>query len=240
MRRRTVRGLLGALIALVLFAPGHGNIASAQAQPAVPGVEGWARVLTVTNKWLVLQDDKDREYPVAFDSIRTFVVRRPMSPDAIPDGALVETTGPEAGGSALSTDHVDVYEGASRSLVSPIFLYVNASGRIITPLEFTYNIDAYGDPFPGLGNPIQGGVLSGPNRVHLVAPVISRAPLLVGLMNNQRFGILPPQSGVMTATSITPGRPDLVKPGDLAYFYATGMGPRSLALAQLVIYKTGP
>jgi len=199
--------------------------------------QGWAEVLTVTSKWVVLQNDRGQQFPVSFDAIQLFIARSPLRISRIPAGALVEATGPDTGNSALLTNHVDVYSGGARDMVTPTFLYLNGNGFVSRQIDFTFNPGVYGDLYPGIGSPIQGNVLSGPIQIHVVGPPTALAPLRLNTPGNSAIGILPATPGGITATQITPGTSSILKPGDVVYFVSTGIGVKSLVLSQLIVYK---
>jgi hypothetical protein len=219
-------------------------IAAAQFQmpvtpPRTDVYERWAEVVSVTPKWLVLRDEQGKQYPVAVEAIGLFVTRWPTTLDRIAPTALVEATGVDVQSNRMLTDHLDVYEGAARNLVVPGLVMISGSGRGWRPIDFTFNADVYGDPFPGLGSPIQGGVNTTPARMHIVGPLVSKNPVMIGWEGNNALGIVGGPAGV-SLSQITPGSIRDVRPGDLVYFAAVDARPKSLVLEQLVVYKAMP
>lgn len=217
------------------YAPGAGPRLPLVAQPPILD-QGWAQVLTVTNKWVVIQNDKGQQFPISYDAIQLFIARWPLRIPRIPENSLVEATGPDTGDSALLTSHVDVYVGGARSLVTPTYLYLNGRGQLLRQIDFTYNSGVYGDIF-GVEAPIQGNVMSGQIQIHVVGPPVSLLPLRLNTPGNSGIGVLPATPGGITATQITPGTSSILKPGDPVYFVATGVGVKSLTLSQLIVYK---
>jgi hypothetical protein len=233
---RKHRSALLASLALTLLLIQAGTAAAQR-----PGVvEQWAEVLSVTPKWLVLQNQKGEQYPVSFEAVGLFLIRFPTTVDRIAPDALVEATGVDRGSNRIGVDHVDVFEGGARGMVAPGLLYITGSGRSYRPIDFTFNSDAYGDPFPGLGPPIQGGVNTGPAMTHLVGPVLNRFPLILGIEGNNRIVVLPLTPAGFSVSRIVPGSPGLVRPGDLVFFSAVEARPKSLILEQLIVYKRLP
>lgn len=229
-----------AMIAVAAAVVGSSARATPQQNaPRTDVYERWAEVVSVTPKWLVLRDEEGKEYPVSVDAIGLFICRWPTTLDRIGTGALVEATGVDAQSNRLMTDHIDVYEGSARTLVRPGLLMVYGNGRGWRPIDFTFNADVYGDPFPGLGAPIQGGVNTGPQRMHIVGPLVSKAPVMVAWEGNNAMLVVGGPAGV-SLSQITPGSINYVRPGDLAYFAAQDARPKSLVLEQLVIYKAMP
>jgi hypothetical protein len=201
--------------------------------------QGWAEVLTVTSKWVVIQNADGQQFPIAFDSIDLFIARSPVQISSIPQDSLVEATGLDAGEGAVRTEHVDVYVGGARSMVTPTFLYLNGRGQLLRQIDFTYNPGVYGDIF-GVEAPIQGNVLAGAVQIHIVGPPISRIPLRLNTPGNSGIGIFPSTPAGLSATAITPGTSSILKPGDPVYYVATGLGVKSVKLSQLIVYKDSP
>jgi hypothetical protein len=237
-RRAWSTAVLAALLVPTLGIPG--DAAPLAYQAARPGVyERWAEVITATREWLVLQDEEGKQYPVSLNAIGLFVTRWPTTLDRISPDALVEATGVDADSNRILTDHLDVFEGAARNMVVPGLVLITGSGRAYRPIDFTFNADAYGDPFPGLGPPIQGGVNTNPARMHIVGPLVRKAPVMIGWEGNNAMTVLAPPQGV-SMSQITPGSAADIRPGDLVYFAAVDARPKSLVLEQLVVYKSMP
>jgi len=196
-------------------------------------------VLTVTNKWLVIQNADGQQFPISFDSIGLFIVRSPISVGQIPENSLVEATGVDSGEAALRTNHIDVYVGGARSLVTPTFLYLTARGQMLRQIDFTYNPGVYGDIF-GVEAPIQGNVLAGAIQIHVVGPPITRVPLRLNTPGSHGIGVLPTTPAGLNATQITPGSASSLKPGDPVYYVATGLGSKTVNLSHLIVYKQAP
>lgn len=205
--------------------------------PQFPASGGWGRILTVTNRWLVLENEQGQQFPVAFDSIGLFVMRWPTSPSRIAPTALIEVTGLDIGSQRVQTSHVDVYDGTARNMVTPAYLPVVGYGRVLTPFDW--------EEQNNLGINYHYSMLPGeermPARLHVVGPPASTFPLTIGIPGNTAVAVVPMPSG-LTMTQITEGAPSFVQPGDMAFVSPLPMGstPRSLALSQLVVYKSMP
>ncbi len=208
-------------------------------QPGLPAPQGWASVVSVTPQWIVIQNANGQQMPVSVGMINLFLIRWPTSPDQISPTALVEVTGMDIGSNRIRTDHADVYEGAARTLVSPTFLMIGGNGAIQRQIDFTFNQDAYGEPFPGLGRPLHGGVMTGPSQLHMVGPLVNRIPLQVAISGNNAITVLPIFGG-LSLTSITRGSVGFVRPGDMVYYVTDAFTPKSLRLNQLIVYKRIP
>lgn len=220
------------------FALPWAPVAPVQQRPGV--VEQWGQVVTVTKDWVVLQNAQGQQYPVSLRAINLFICRWPTTLDRIGLDALIEARGNDLGTVVLGTDHIDVFQGSALSLVSPALLYLKGSGLAYRPIDYTFDKQVYGEPFPGLTEPIQGGVNVGPAMIHVVGPLFSRVPLRIQVNDgaNVITVVAPPQG--INMTQVTLGSPAFVRPGDQVYFAAVEARPKSLILDQLVVYKAMP
>lgn len=224
------------LAVLILAMLGGFGAKAARAQVAGRYVQEWARVVTVTPRWVVLQNEEGQQFPVSTDRIRLFVMRWPSSLDRVSPSALLEMTGLNQGSNMLMTQHIDVYEGAARQMVVPGILLISPSGVVSRPIDFLFNPEVYGAPIPGMDVPIQMGTASGPQLTHIVGGMVSRVPLQIGIGGNNAMTVLPTPGGVHMS-QVTAGSIGLVKPGDIVYLAATQAMPDSLVLDQMVVYK---
>jgi hypothetical protein len=209
--------------------------------PQMPvGQPGWAQVITVTPKWLVLQNERGQQFPVAVDGIRMFLMRWPTSPDRLGPQSLVEVTGVDLGSYQAQTDHVDVYEGAAQSLVQPGHVRITSENRVTTDIDYVFDSNVYGEAFPSYSptvmNPAGNGL---PPRLHAVGTVVNQFPLRLVVPGGHTVQVIPSANG-LSMTQVSPGSFSMVRPGDVAFFYATAAGAKSLDLSQLVVYKPGP
>ena len=207
-------------------------------QAAVSG--DWGQVLTVTDKWIVLQNDAGQQFPVAVGTIRLFLMRWPTAPERLGPQSLVEVTGLDLGSYRAQTDHVDVYEGAAAQLVSPAVFRITGFGRVSTMVDYVFDAGAYGEPFPGVGAGVMfPGEGSVPPRLHAVGQVVNQVPLQIAVPGGSAVTILPSPNG-LSMTQVTPGTYSMVRPGDIVYFVPSAANARSLALDQLIVYKAVP
>jgi len=209
------------------------NYFSGMNKPSLPRQGDWAEVIMTNGRWVVLQNAQGQQFPVAFEAIRQFVIRWPTRLDIIAPDALVEATGVDLGTNSLSTDHIDVYEGAARSLVSPAIFTLSGANRVLTPLDAN-QAPAYGQVFPFA--PMEVGI---PQRVHVVGNVLGLDPLRLGAGGNNWVNVLPSADG-LNVTQVTTGQPSHVKKGDLVYFIPDSAGPKSLTIARFILYKKIP
>ena len=237
-RRLAAWGALGLLLAS-LGGPAPSTAALQNPNLLAPNVprRGWAHILTVTPKWIVLQNVADgRQYPVPISKIELFLIRWPTTANRIALNSLVEVNGLEEGSNGIQTPHVDIYQGAAANLVTP--MYLTAGMGQITPnlgLQTNLQFNMF-QPLQGVGiSPL----MANPTPwVHAVGPIANIAPLQLGIGNNNVATIIP--SPGMTVTTITVGTPALLRRGDLAYFLADAATPNGLVLGQLIVEKKEP
>lgn len=206
---------------------------SGMQNPQMPPAGDYAEVVTVTAKWIVLQNQKGQQFPVAIDSIAEFVIRWPVDPAQLAIGSIIETTGIDLGSNQLRTDHVDLFEGSARRLVQPVYQQIIGYGR--TPTAFDYQrLNLYGVRIPLLPGEDQI-----PNRLHIAGPIAAFDPLRIAIGGNNVVTVFPGASG-MYISQVTPGTFSLLRPGDLVYVIPTDMTAKTLILGQMVGYKSIP
>ena len=218
------------------FADSYTNPLSGMLVPRVPPQGEWAEVMTVTPKWLVIQNQNGQQFPISLAGVQLFLMRWPTSLEAIAPGALLEATGIDLSSNQIATDHVDVYEGTAHQLgVTPTIQTIIGFNRILTPFDIdqqnTFGIDFYRFLTPGEMNL--------PRRLHVVGPLANLNPLRIAIGGGNSIAVLP-ASGSFYMSSVTPGSVTFVKKGDLVYFVPLEVTPKSLNLAQLVVYKKIP
>ena len=202
-------------------------------RPNLPRQGDWAEVIMANGRWLVIQNAQGQQFPVAFEAIRQYVVRWPTRLDIVAPEALVEATGVDLGTNTLSTDHVDVYEGSARSMVSPAMYNLTGANRVLTPIDANQS-PVYGMFMPFA--PLEGGI---PQRIHIVGNILGLDPLRLGAGGNNWVNVLPSVEG-LNVTQVTPGTPAYAKKGDLVYFIPDSAGPKSLNISRLILYKKMP
>jgi hypothetical protein len=210
---------------------------SGMVAPRVAPPGGWAEVLTVTPKWLVLQNQQGQQFPVAFSEVQMFVIRWPALLDQVAPGALVEATGIDMGTNQISTDHIDIYEGTAPQLgVGPTLQTIVGFNRVLTAFDIeqhnTYGIDYFRYLTPD--------EMSLPPRLHVVGPIVDVNPLRLAVGGGISIAVFPPSAANFFITSITPGSSSFVRKGDLVYFASSDATVKSLLLSQLVVYKKIP
>ncbi len=214
--------------------------------PHLPPQGAWGEVINVTSRWIVIQNHSGQQYPVAVDDLGEFLIRWPMALDALTNQSVVEAVGQDIGNNTLQTDHIDVFEGNDRNLVSPTYNSVLPNNALVTTIDPGFN--RYMSPWDyggqnllyGWAYPVNSGVLGIPSRLHVVGIAVNRTPLQVGLPGNNiaTIGALGPDG--FTITQVTRGNINQVRKGDYAFMMPQQIGQRGLILAQLVLYKKIP
>ncbi len=199
-------------------------------KPSVPQQGVWGEVIMANARWVVIQNAEGQQFPVDYSMIRQFVVRWPTRIDITAPDALLEVTGVDAGSNQVRTEHIDVYEGTARSLVSPTMLRMLGANRVITPFDLE-QAQLYGAVFPF--SPAEAGI---PPRIHAVGNVIGLDPLRVGVDGNNWLAILASPNG-LDMTQVTLGTPTFVKKGDLVYYIPESANLKTLAISRFILYK---
>lgn len=208
-------------------------------------IGAWVRVLTVTPEWIVLQNEFGQQLPVAVGDIDLFVMRWPTDPSRVTLTALLEAVGIANGANQMMTGHVDVFDGPSLQFASPVYQPVFGYGRTAIPkgVNQLWNLR---DPIQkrflqwnGIIIPPLPGEDDIPLRLRVVGPMVGANPLMIGTPVGGQPVIVEPAPS-FTMTLVTPGSVSYVRPGDLAYIEPSAVGPKGLALGQLVIYKAMP
>jgi hypothetical protein len=213
------------------------NARSGLIRPAFNPPGEWLQVLTVTDNWLVLQNELGQQFPVSLDAVRLFAMRWPTSLETLSPVDLVEVTGLDIGSNRVSTDHIDIYKGSARSLVTPTVQQIVGYNRVLTYFDIERQ-NALGFNYQYLLTPEE---LRMPYRLHIVSSAVNIAPLQLSVGGNNAVAVLP-DTGGMTMSEVTRGAIQLVRPGDIAFVQPIleQTTPRSLMLNQLVVYKSVP
>jgi hypothetical protein len=218
-----------AAVGQILQPPGYSQ--SGLAFPRIPPRGDWLEVVTVTPKWLVLQNERGQQFPASFEAIELFVMRWPTSLDQISPTALLEVTGIELSATQIRADHMDIFEGPARGLVTPTIEELVGFNRVVTPFD-VQSMNIYGQTIPLLPGEEQI-----PNRLHVVGPLVGTNPIAIAAGGNNAVAVYPYVGGIFM-TQVTPGSASFVRPGDLVYVVVPDATTKSLMLSQLVVYKS--
>jgi len=202
----------------------------------------WAQVINVTSKWMVVQNEAGQQYPIASDHVRQFLIRWPLPSNQITPQSMLEVTGHNAGSNVLVADHLDVFENAAQSLVSPTVDNLFGEYEALSYGNFQ-TVSSYGtatlDPF-GMGAFMATeSVGLNPLRKHIVGHAVANDPIQVAGFGMNWYTIQPSLTG-MSITQVTVGSNSFARRGDLVYIVPENIGPRTVDVAQLVLYKKIP
>jgi len=215
--------------------------------PQLPPQGAWGEVIMANAKWLVIQNQQGQQFPIAMQGVTQFLIRWPTNANALTPNSIIEAIGADAGSNMLSTDHVDVYEGAAQTLVTPTLRSLLDNGnRPVTTIDPGYNrsINAFDigeqNSMYGWAYPVMPGDIGIPARLYAVGSVAGLNPLRLNVPGNNVVTILPPDGGTISFTQVTRGSSSFAQKGDLAFMMPTEVTPKSLILSQLVLYKKIP
>lgn len=237
-----MRRLIASIVLSMAVSGAFAGRAAAQNGNDLPsfGLEGpgWAEVLSVTPKWIVLQTADGRQYPVSADSLGRFIVRWPILPSMVSSTALVEIEGSSPTVNLILTENVEVYEGAARNFVTPSFL-TPTDGGILRQYDATYtfgfdSMNQFWSMYPSQPAVAMQNV---PLMTYMVAPVANIVPLMLGTPSNQILRVAPANGQSYNLTRIVVGSVDQLRQGDLVYAVPQAATPKSMGLSVLIVYK---
>jgi hypothetical protein len=255
-RRFFGRSLLVCLLcALVLGMPSRGQdphlafdqvVGHPRGLPQLPPQGAWGEVINATARWLVIQNHSGQQFPIAVDDIGEFLVRWPSGLDLMGPQTVVEAVGRDVGSNVLETAHVDVYEGADRSLVAPTLNSMLPNNALVTAVDPTFNRfmnawDYVGQSMLyGWAYPVPAGIYAIPTATHAVGTVVQRSPLRLAVPGNNVATIVAGENETFTITQVTRGSITYVRKGDYAFLRPQALNPNGLVVSQLVLYKNIP
>jgi hypothetical protein len=216
--------------------------------PQLPAEGTWGEVINVTTRWIVIQNQSRQQFPIRVDNLGDFLVRWPITIDRLGAQSVVESVGRDAGSNVLQTQHIDVFEGADRTLVSPSFNNILPSGggggiaagdpNMAVWLS-GWGLSGFGWMYPQPYS-FAPGAIGAPSVRHVVGTVYSREPLQLQVPGNNFVALVPPDEGAFTMTQVTRGAQAYVRKGDHAFLMPMEITPKGLILSQFVLYKTTP
>jgi hypothetical protein len=213
-------------------------------RPQLPPQGAWGEIINVTSRWVVIQNHSGQQYPIAVDDLGEFLVRWPSGLDALGPQSVVEAVGQDLGSNVVQTLHIDVFEGADRSLVAPTYNSLLPNNAVVTTIDPGFNrfMNAwdYGGQnlLYGWAYPVSPGMLGIPARLHVVGTVVERVPLRLALPGNNLGTVVAPQGEQFTVSQVTRGAVSHIRKGDYAFLLPLDITPRGLILSQFVLYKT--
>lgn len=202
----------------------------------------WAEVITVTPKWIVIQNREGQQFPISTDAINLFVLRWPTTPDRLTGASLIEATGLDQASNTMRTDHVDVFDGPARSLVRPNYVSQGTAGMLFNNynVQVNYQFNLF-QPLQGVGGgPLQLNPGGSNGWMHVVGPAVGVNPLRLGVGGNVEVAVLGLVTDLPAMFQVTAGSSSFLRPGDLVFALPRGANVKSLVLDQLVGYKSMP
>jgi hypothetical protein len=220
--------------------------------PDLPPQGAWGEVINATSRWIVIQNHQGQQFPIAIDDIQEFLIRWPYSANDLTQESVIEVAGQDVGSNVVRVNHIDVFEGPNRMLVSPGYNQILPNNMVVTTLDPGFNrfMNAWDyagqNLLYGWAYPVPPNITGIPNRLHVVGNVIGKAlgqqslQVRVGLPGNNFATVVPDDSGRLTVTEITRGDARYVKKGDYAFLMPQQITAKGLVLSQLVLYKQIP
>jgi hypothetical protein len=214
--------------------------------PDLPPTGAWGEVINVTSRWLVIQNHAGQQFPIAVEDITEFLIRWPSSLDALGPNCLVEAVGQNVGSNTLRTDHIDIFAGEDRALVTPTYNDILPNNMVVTTVDPGFNrfmnaFDVAGqNMLYGWAYPIAPGINGIPSRLHVVGSPVDASPVRLSIPGNNIATIVPDNTGRITVSQVTRGSATEVRKGDYAFLLPLQTTPRGLAVSQLVLYKQVP
>jgi hypothetical protein len=214
--------------------------------PQLPPQGAWGEVINVTSRWIVIQNHSGQQYPIALDDIGEFLCRWPSNVDRLGGQSVVEAVGRDLGSNVVEVTHVDVFEGADRSLVTPTYNSMLPSNAPVTTVDPAFNrfMNAWDyagqNMLYGWAYPVAPGITEIPVRLHVVGTVLQRSPLELSVPGNNFATVVAGENVQFSVSQVTRGSITYARKGDYVFLLPTEVSPRGLVLSQLVLYKTMP
>jgi hypothetical protein len=212
--------------------------------PQLPPQGAWGEVINATPRWLVVQNHSGQQYPISVDSIGEFLIRWPYSLDAMGNRSVVEAVGRDLGSNLVETDHIDVFEGPDRNLVSPTVQSLLPNNMVVTTVDPGFNrfMNAWDyagqNMLYGWAYPVRPGLQGIPAALHVVGNVVDKDPLRILVPGNNVAAIVPGANVQYSISQVTRGTPSHVRKGDYAFLLPQEITPKGLVVSQLVVYKS--
>jgi hypothetical protein len=214
--------------------------------PQLPPQGAWGEVINATSRWIVIQNHSGQQYPIAAEDVGEFLIRWPSSVQNLGLQSMAEAVGVDLGSNVVEVEHVDVFEGADRTLVAPTYSSLLPNNAVVTTVDPGFNrlMNAwdYGGQNQLYGWAYPTGVVNNGNpiRMHVVGSVVERIPLRLSILGNNVATVVPGDNVQFTVTQVTRGSLDYARKGDYAFLMPRQLNPKGLVLSQLVLYKSIP
>src|SRR5262245_55517899 len=179
--------------------------------PQLPPQGAWGEIINVTSRWVVIQNHSGQQYPIAVDHLGEFLVRWPSSLEALGNQSAIEAIGQDLGSNLIQTDHIDIFEGTDRSLVTPTYNSLLPNNAVATTIDPGFNRFMNAWDFGGQhllygrAYPVSPLMLGIPARVHIVGTAVNRSPLHVAVPGNNLATVVGPPGELFTVSRVTRG-----------------------------------
>jgi hypothetical protein len=260
MMRYSRRSFTGTLLvclpcALLLGLPSHAQdpqfafdrvIGQPRGLPQLPPQGAWGEIINVTTRWVVIQNHSGQQYPISVDDMGEFLVRWPSSLDRLGLDTVVEAVGQDLGSNVIQVDHIDVFEGPDRNLVSATFNSLLPNNVVVTTIDPGFNrlMNAWDyagqSMLYGWAYPVPSGIDGIPGRLHVVGTFLQRVPLVLHALGNNFATVVPIPGGSFTVSQVTRGLNAHIRKGDYAFLLPLELTPKGLTVSQFVLYKSIP
>lgn len=211
--------------------PGLGNYGPMRLPPR----GFWCQVIMANARWVVVQDEERKQYPISAQAINQFLVRWPTNLDQVTVSSLVEASGVDVNTNTVRTDHIDIFESDAYALATPTVMANYGFNSLVNPASLGL-ANAFGGVNP-IVNPIVTGELSQPTLRTVVGQAVTTSPLRLSLGGNNYATILPVNDAGVSMTRVTLGTTAFATVGDVVFISPIAMNTKSLAAGQLVLYK---
>jgi hypothetical protein len=214
--------------------------------PPPPPQGAFFEVIFANSRWVVVQNERGQQFPVAAEFINQFLIRWMADLGDLSPAVLVEAVGPEIAGMTIQTNHLDLFMGSDQALVKPGYVSVLGINRPVTAIDPTYQRYMSGYDIAAQNTlyswvyPTVPGDNGIPGQMHVVGNALNLGPLRLGVPGNNFVTVLPPNPGVLTISQVTMGSPSFAGKGDFAFLtpvQGRAVTEKSLVLAQVVLYK---
>jgi hypothetical protein len=214
--------------------------------PQLPPQGAWGEVINATPRWVVIQNHSGQQYPISTESIGEFLIRWPLSLDALTERSVVEAVGPDLGSNVVEAAHIDVFEGPDRNLVSPTYQSLLDGNRVVTTVDPGFNrfMNAWDyagqNLLYGWAYPVSPGIQGIPARLHVVGNVVAKDPLRLLLPGSNVATIVAGANVQYSVSQVTRGSTTYLRKRDYAFLMPLELTQKGLVVSQLVVYKTIP
>jgi hypothetical protein len=204
-------------------------------QTRLPPQGVWAEIISVSPRWMVIQNQLGQQFPIDISSAGQMLIRWPSTTNALTNRSVIEVTGPEAGSNVIIADHIDIYEDDAQNLVSPAVNNLYGYNRTLSSFDVDQQ-NSYGVVY--WMTPEEYAI---PSRMHVVGQSVNDGTGTVRVAGfGQNWYTIQPSANGMSVTQVTRGNFNFARQGDVVYIIPQGMNTTTLIVSQMVLYKKIP